>query len=1039
MLRPKGDTTLTASNRLQVTQLSVELAVGAKIDRYVVEKRLGAGGMGVVYEAWDTELARAVALKIVRPRGDLAAMQARLRREAKAMARLSHRNVVPVFDIATHDGQLFIAMELVTGDTLRSWVALPRPWRDVVQLFAKAGRGLEAAHAAGLLHRDFKPDNVMVGSGNEPRITDFGLARELDEEGQDPGQISGRNSDLSQITATGSLAGTPAYMAPEQLLQIDSGPKADQFSFCVALFEVIYGERPFPKTSHDTESRIAEIRAGRIIKPAATRGVPARIHAAIVRGLAFDPDKRWPSMRALVSALERGRRRRWRRFSGAVAIAAIAIAASQHGKDPAAAPTCRDVEPNGNDAVTILVCKDEYTRTSDPRAGTNLADALRRIGQLREAATIATELLATPARADALYTLGKVAADEDRVDDAARSLRLASDLHRDQHQWSDAAADLLALADVSTDFADQLVDLQQAVADAQRGAAPKTEAYCHVATARVLSTVGARAGALDELDRAEPLVAMPSDRAWLDFERGNVHQNLGDHELAIRALERARTGAEAATRGIGALSARLNLAYSLIEAGHLAEAASQLKAATALDPDGRRLASRLAVEARLAARENDLSRAAELLEHAIKETSPDATDDLIERGIQRAELALQQGDLAAAEHGARAAIDRIATLRSAHPPVELRSWMITDRRIPYEVLFASLARAGDAAAALIVFDHYRGLDVLAGLAHGEPPRLQRGGFPITDLEHLLPPLQTRPLASPAADTAILDAARSSSLLVLVVARGELWRITAEAGRLQVQRIDTLAALRPLLERLRAAPSDRGAAAALGDLLIPAELARTTLRPLHVVLDEPIAWLPVPALRVGDRRLISARPIVQPARPSDLGCASAPPRPRRNVVLGATSSLGHAAMVQPEATRASLFEVAPGDRLYLALPTETEQLGDTVITRDSRVRALEIAGRGGAPAQVILAMASTGPAGTRSLAMAFLAAGSDQVIATVHPVSKATIQRLADRLDSSGAPDLARALAAIQADDDPHDDDDWLGFAAFGRAICNSRP
>jgi serine/threonine-protein kinase len=119
-----------------------ELAEGGKVGRYVIERRLGAGGMGVVYAARDTALGRDVALKIVRPRADVDAMQARLRREAKAMARLSHRNVVPVFDIGTHDGQLFIAMELVAGDTLRSWVVLPRPWRRVVQLFARAGRGL---------------------------------------------------------------------------------------------------------------------------------------------------------------------------------------------------------------------------------------------------------------------------------------------------------------------------------------------------------------------------------------------------------------------------------------------------------------------------------------------------------------------------------------------------------------------------------------------------------------------------------------------------------------------------------------------------------------------------------------------------------------------------------------------------------------------------------------------------------------------------------------------------------------------------------
>ena len=306
--RPEGDATLTAMDRTGEPPVPLaELGAGARIGRYVIERRLGAGGMGVVYAARDSELARDVALKIVRPRAEVDAMEARLRREAKAMARLSHPNVVPVFDIGTHAGQLFIAMELVDGDTLRTWVARPRPWRSVVQLFIKVGRGLEAAHAAGLLHRDFKPDNVVIGRGDEPRITDFGLARELDDgTGSAAVLAEGTDSELSLITRTGSLAGTPAYMAPEQLLGRQSGAAADQFSFCVSLFEVLYGTRPFRPAAPRPDALIPEIRAARIVKPA--RAVPGWLHAAIVRGLAFEPDQRWPSMTALLAALDRGRR-----------------------------------------------------------------------------------------------------------------------------------------------------------------------------------------------------------------------------------------------------------------------------------------------------------------------------------------------------------------------------------------------------------------------------------------------------------------------------------------------------------------------------------------------------------------------------------------------------------------------------------------------------------------------------------------------------------------------------------------------------------
>jgi len=839
----------------------VELAVGTKVDRYVVDQRLGVGGMGVVYSAWDSELAREVALKIVRPRADIPTMHSRLRREAKAMARLSHRNVVPVFDIASHDGQLFIAMELVTGETLRSWVTRPRPWRDVVRLFAKAARGLEAAHAAGLLHRDFKPDNVMVGAHDEPRITDFGLAHELDEDGQLPSAISAnRNYDLSHITATGSLAGTPAYMAPEQLLGLQSDAKADQFSFCVALFEVLYGARPFATKPQEPAAALDQIRRGQITRPAATRGVPGWLHAAIVRGLAFDPEARWPSMHALVVALERGRRRRWHGIG--LGIAALAIAAivtlSRQGSD--APPTCAEVAPRGNDGVTILVCKDEYARTNDPKVGIKAAEALSRTGALGEAATLATELLATPVRADALYTLGKIAVDQGRNEDAERSLRLASTLHREQQEWGSSAADLLVLSEVSNDVVDQLVSLDQAASDAQRGHDPKTELYCRISAASRLAEIGARTSALIELDRAQPLARDPSERIWLDLKRGDVHQTLGEQALAITAFQRALTAAEAATINRRALSARLNLAYSLAESGQLADAASQLRAVTALDPSDRKRPIRLALEARIADHGGDLAGATALLDRAVAATAPDDIEAQAERDIQRAELALHQGALADAEIAARRAISDFTKLASNQLPVELRSWLRTRRRLPPELLFTSLARRGDAEGALVAFDRYRGLGVLAQLAHADGAASPSTGvaYPTSELARLLPPLAASPLAKPAPERAVLDAAHTVSLLVLVVAGGDLWRIAGDAGPLRVTRIGALAELRPVLERFRAIPGDHAAASALGALLVPAELARPSSQILHVVLDEPLGWLPVAALRIADRPLVAAR-------------------------------------------------------------------------------------------------------------------------------------------------------------------------------------
>jgi len=654
--------------------------------------------------------------------------------------------------------------------------------------------------------------------------------------------------------------------------------------------------------------------------------------------------------------------------------------------------------------------------------GVQLADALRRTHKLTEAATVAGELVATSARADALYTLGKIAASEHHPEEAARSLRLAGELHRQQQRWADSARDLLAATEVARDFTGQLVDLAQAADDARRGAAPGREAFSRLVAARVLSQIGARGAALAELARAGPLVTAPLDRIGFELERGNVHQNLDEHAEAIAAFERALALAEAVPVASRALSARLNLAYSLTEAGRLAEAAAQLDAARVLDPGDRLLADRLSLEARLAARRGEGARAADLVERALTATDAGASDDRLELETQRAEIALQYGELGAAESWARRAIATIEILRSTQPPVELRSWMITDRRAPYEVLFASLAGRGDAAGALIAFDRTCGLGVLAALARpGAGVSLPPGeDFPAAELARLLPALATSALASLAPDQVVLDAARAGSLLVLAVARGELWRITAEAGRLGLTRIGPLAALRAQLERLRASPGDRQAASALGTTLLPEALARPSERVLHVVLDEPLAGLPIAALRVADRPLIAMRAVVLAARPSMASCARLPGGPRRVVELDA------------RAGRAALLGAAPADVLWLSAPIASDALGDALVLRDGRVRALEIAGRGSAAAQIIVSPRDG--ASAWSLAMAFVAAGAHQVVASVRPVSSAALERLTRQLDHAGG-DLARALARMQLASNY--DVDWLGLVAFGRSICDS--
>jgi eukaryotic-like serine/threonine-protein kinase len=231
-----------------------DLGTGARIGRYVIIEKVGTGAMGVVYGAYDPELDRKIALKLLKPgQGLKDTAKARLLREAKAIARLAHPNVVAVHDVGVLDDQVFLAMEFIAGGTIKSWLGeTPRTWRQVLDVFIAAGRGLVAAHAAGLVHRDFKPDNVLLDKERRPRVVDFGIARQAagsdDEDAQEPvdddpaatlREASGNVAPLLTLTKTGTVVGTPAYMAPEQFLGERGDERSDQFSFCVALYEAL--------------------------------------------------------------------------------------------------------------------------------------------------------------------------------------------------------------------------------------------------------------------------------------------------------------------------------------------------------------------------------------------------------------------------------------------------------------------------------------------------------------------------------------------------------------------------------------------------------------------------------------------------------------------------------------------------------------------------------------------------------------------------------------------------------------------------------
>jgi tRNA A-37 threonylcarbamoyl transferase component Bud32/tetratricopeptide (TPR) repeat protein len=322
------------------------LARGTALGRFVILGLVGRGAMGEVYGAYDPDLDRKIAIKLVRARvdrtDDTADGRTRLMREAQATAKISHPNVVVVYDAGTFGERVFIAMEFVEGHTLRYWLqARERSWGEVLEAFLAAGRGLAAAHDKELVHRDFKPDNVMVAVGGQVRVMDFGLARiavagalppppaaKAGEGARGAAAAAERSFEATQeldvtqnlatprapdppatalfqenITATGAVLGTPAYMSPEQFQRQPADARSDQFSFCVALYEALYGRRPF---SGRTLDELADnVVAGRLAAQQPAPRVPAWVRQALERGLRVNPDERFPSMNALLAELER--------------------------------------------------------------------------------------------------------------------------------------------------------------------------------------------------------------------------------------------------------------------------------------------------------------------------------------------------------------------------------------------------------------------------------------------------------------------------------------------------------------------------------------------------------------------------------------------------------------------------------------------------------------------------------------------------------------------------------------------------------------
>jgi tetratricopeptide (TPR) repeat protein len=323
---------------------------GRRLGRYTILEREGAGATGVVYSAYDPELDRRVALKVI------GRTHRRSRREALAMAKLAHANVVTIYDVGEHEGRLFLAMEFADGGTVADWLAERRPWREVLDVFTRAGRGLEAVHRAGLVHRDFKPANILLFESGDVRVSDFGLARAVDGDVRESGEVAPSppppetgldetvappaltpsSSLRDRVTRPGDLLGTPLFMSPEQHRGEAATALSDQFAFAVALFEALTGDVPF--AGHTRGELLAALEKQTPTFPPRSQ-VPGQVRRALVRALSFRPEDRFPDMPALLAALAPPRR--WLGLGLAAGLAvAVATGLLMSGRTAAVVDPC---------------------------------------------------------------------------------------------------------------------------------------------------------------------------------------------------------------------------------------------------------------------------------------------------------------------------------------------------------------------------------------------------------------------------------------------------------------------------------------------------------------------------------------------------------------------------------------------------------------------------------------------------------------------------------------------------------------------------
>ncbi|QSQ26164.1 tetratricopeptide repeat protein [Pyxidicoccus parkwayensis] len=582
------------------------LVRGTTVERYVLLKPIGQGGMGVVYAAYDPDLDRKVALKLLHAglSGPLENGRARLLREAQAMARVSHPNVIAVHDVGTHGDQVFVAMELIQGQNLHDWVKQGgHSWRDVVRVFLEAGRGLAAAHQVGLIHRDFKPANVLMGPGSRVYVTDFGLARlaaeHVDEDALEAGEGDTREDPngpglAADLTAAGAVVGTPQYMPPEQYVAQGADARSDQFSFCASLYWALYGRRPF---EHRHVQRIAATalqqsgtlsgevlrgaQPGTVIRePPKDARVPAWVRRVVLRGLSLHPEDRFASMDALLEALsQHTRQSRWRMALlgvGTAALAALGFGVYVHhraelctGSESLVASTWGPAARQKLEAAFAATGR-PFAKESAERV-TRMLDGYAR-DWARQHTTVCEDTRVRGAQTEELMSLRMVCLERRRKDLGALVGQLTEADGKVVERAVDATAALPSLS--------QCGDVEALTEQTPRPANPRLRASidqldARLAEVKALFDAGRYPKALEEAKRLQPGVDAAE---WLPLQAelrnhlGWLQVQMGDADAGLRELEKALDAAEASRSDRMRLEILIRLIFAQANHGQTGQA-----------------------------------------------------------------------------------------------------------------------------------------------------------------------------------------------------------------------------------------------------------------------------------------------------------------------------------------------------------------------------------------------------------------------------------------------------------------------------------